>query len=111
VFGFTYFYTAVVFDPEKISDEIKKNGGFIPGIRPGKATMNYLSYILTRITLVGATFLGAIAVLPSAIQNITGITTLAVGGTGILIIVSVILETAKQVDAMLVMRSYDSFID
>lgn len=111
VFAFTYFYTAIVFDPEKISEEIKKNGGFVPGIRPGKATMHHLSYILTRITLVGAFFLGFIAILPSIVQGMTGITTLTIGGTGILIIVSVILETSKQVDAMLVMRSYDSFLD
>lgn len=108
---FTYFYTAVVFDPEKISDEIKKNGGFIPGIRPGRATMEYLSYIITRITLVGALFLGFIAILPSAMQSLTGIATLTIGGTGILIVVSVILETSKQVDAMLVMRNYDSFLE
>lgn len=108
---FTYFYTAVVFDPEKISEEIKKNGGFIPGIRPGKATMNYLSYIITRLTLVGALFLGCVAILPSIMQNITGIASLTVGGTGILILVSVILETSKQVDAMLVMRNYESFLD
>jgi preprotein translocase subunit SecY len=111
VVGFTYFYTAVVFDPEKISEEIKKNGGFIPGIRPGKATMNYLSYIITRITSVGALFLGLIAIMPSIVTSLTGITALAIGGTGILIIVSVILETSKQVNAMLVMRSYDSFLD
>jgi preprotein translocase subunit SecY len=111
VVGFTYFYTAVVFDPDKISDEIKKNGGFIPGIRPGKTTSQYLSHILTRITIVGALFLGVIAILPSIVQNITGITSLTIGGTGILIIVSVILETAKQVNASLVMRSYDSFLD
>ena len=108
---FTYFYTAVVFDPEKIADEIKKNGGFIPGIRPGKATSDYLSYIITRITLVGALFLGLIAILPSITQGITGITALTVGGTGILIVVSVILETSKQVEGMLVMRNYESFLD
>jgi preprotein translocase subunit SecY len=108
---FTYFYTAVVFDPEKIADEIKKNGGFVPGIRPGKATSSYLSYIITRITLVGAVFLGLIAILPSIMQGVTGLTSLTIGGTGILIVVSVILETSKQVDAMLVMRNYDSFLD
>lgn len=111
VVGFTYFYTAVVFDPEKIADEIKKNGGFIPGIRPGKATSDYLSYIITRITLVGALFLGLIAILPSITQGITGITALTVGGTGILIVVSVVLETSKQVEGMLVMRNYESFLD
>lgn len=110
VFGFTYFYTAIVFDPEKISEEIKKNGGFIPGIRPGKATMDYLNFILVRITLVGALFLGLVAILPAIVQGISGITALTIGGTGVLIIVSVILETTKEVDAMLVMRNYDSFL-
>jgi preprotein translocase subunit SecY len=111
VFGFTYFYTAIVFDPDKISEEIKKNGGFIPGIRPGRATSGYLSYILTRTTLVGATFLGFVAILPSIVQGMTGLATLTIGGTGILIIVSVVLETAKKVDAMLVMHNYDSFLN
>lgn len=111
VVGFTYFYTAVVFDPEKIADEIKKNGGFIPGIRPGKATRDYLNHILTRITLIGAVFLGLIAVLPSLVQSFTGLSSLTIGGTGILIVVSVILETTKQVDALLVMHNYDRFLD
>lgn len=111
VVGFTYFYTAVVFDPQKIADEIKKNGGFIPGIRPGQATANHLSYIITRLTLLGALFLGAIAIMPSLVQAATGITALTIGGTGVLIVVSVILETSKQVEAMLVMRNYDSFLE
>lgn len=110
VIGFTYFYTAVVFDPEKISDEIKKNGGFVPGIRPGKPTADHLSYILSRITLAGALFLGVVAILPSIAQGITNITTLALGGTGILIVVSVVLETSKQLQAMMVMRNYESFL-
>ncbi len=110
VVGFTYFYTAVVFDPRKIADEIKQHGGFIPGIRPGAPTTEYLSKILTRLTLAGALFLGLIAVLPSIAQGLTGITTLTIGGTGILIVVSVILETTKQLEAMLVMRSYDGFL-
>lgn len=107
---FTYFYTSVVFNPEKIADEIKKYGGFIPGIRPGKATSEYLNYILTRITLAGALFLGLIAILPSIAQQTTGINTLTIGGTGILIVVSVILETTKQLESTLVMRNYDSFL-
>ncbi len=107
---FTYFYTSVVFNPEKIADDIKKYGGFIPGIRPGKPTAEYLNYILTRITLAGALFLGAIAVLPSLAQQITGINTLTIGGTGILIVVSVVLETTKQLESVLVMRNYDSFL-
>lgn len=109
VVGFTYFYTAVVFNPVKISDEIKKYGGFIPGIRPGSATAQYLNRIIMRITLAGAVFLGVIAILPSITQPITGVS--ALGGTGILIVVSVVLETAKQLESMLVMRNYDGFLN
>ncbi len=110
VIGFTYFYTAVTFNPQKIATEIQKYGGFIPGIRPGTPTANYLNYILTRITLAGAIFLGLIAILPSLARGTTGITTLMLGGTGILIVVSVVLETSKQLEAMLVMRSYEGFL-
>lgn len=109
VVGFTYFYTAVVFNPKKISEEIQKYGGFIPGIRPGSATATYLNYILTRITLVGALFLGLIAILPSIARYITDIQTLVLGGTGILIVVSVVLETIKSVEAQLVMKNYEGF--
>ena len=109
VVGFTYFYTAVVFNPKKISEEIQKYGGFIPGIRPGTATASYLNYILTRITLVGAIFLGLIAILPTIARFITNIQTLVLGGTGILIVVSVVLETIKSVEAQLVMRNYEGF--
>jgi len=110
VIGFTYFYTAVVFNPQKIAEEIKKYGGFIPGIRPGEPTVLYLNKILNRITLVGAIFLGLIAILPSIAQASTGIATMSIGGTGILIVVSVILETTKQLEAMMVMRSYEGFL-
>jgi len=110
VVGFTYFYTSVVFNPEKIAEEIKKHGGFIPGIRPGSSTVIYLNRILNRITLAGALFLGMIAILPSIAQSITGVATMTIGGTGILIIVSVILETTKQMESMMVMRSYDGFL-
>lgn len=110
VIGFTYFYTAVTFNPEKIADEIKKYGGFVPGIRPGKPTADYLNYILTRITLAGAIFLGLIAILPSLAKSLTGVTTMMIGGTGILIIVSVVLETSKALEAQLLMRSYDGFL-
>lgn len=111
VMAFTYFYTAVVFDPDKIADQIKKNGGFIPGIRPGKPTAAHLNFILTRITLAGAVFLGLIAVMPALAQLFSNAPTLTVGGAGILIVVSVILETAKQLESQLVMRNYDGFID
>lgn len=110
VVGFTYFYTAVTFNPAKISEEIKKYGGFIPGIRPGSATANYLNYVLTRITLAGALFLGTIAILPSFAQHFTNVTTMMIGGTGILIVVSVVLETAKVIEAMIQMRGYEKFL-
>jgi preprotein translocase subunit SecY len=110
VIGFTYFYTIVVFNPQKIAEEIQKHGGFIPGIRPGIATKEYLQNILYRITSVGAIFLGIIAVLPAVMSKITGISDLVIGGTGILIVVSVILETFKMVEAQLVMRSYEKFV-
>ena len=110
IVGFTFFYTAVVFNPTKIADEIKKYGGFVPGIRPGKSTAEYLNFVLTRITLPGAIFLGLIALLPSIVQGFSGINTLAMGGTGILIVVSVVLETIKKIESQLVMRNYDKFI-
>jgi preprotein translocase subunit SecY len=110
VVGFTYFYTAVIFNPVKIADEIKKYGGFIPGIRPGIATAAYLNYILVRITLAGALFLGAIAILPSILSKATGVTTLVLGGTGLLIVVSVIMDTAKQFESKLIERNYEGFL-
>lgn len=109
VVGFTFFYTAVIFNPTKVADEIKKYGGFIPGIRPGTQTASFLNYIMVRITLAGALFLGAIAILPSIASQITGITTLIIGGTGLLIVVSVILDTAKQFESKLIERSYEVF--
>ncbi|MEK7141746.1 MAG: preprotein translocase subunit SecY [Patescibacteria group bacterium] len=110
VIGFTYFYTAITFNPTKIAGEIQKYGGFIPGIRPGSPTAAYLNYILTRITLAGALFLGAIAILPTLAGGATGVSTLLVGGTSVLIVVSVVLETVKALEAQLVMRNYDGFL-
>ena len=106
VFLFTYFYTAVTFDPEALSTNLQKNGAFIPGIRPGVSTSAYISNVLSRITLLGAVFLGFIAILPIIMQQATGITTLALGGTSILIVVSVVLELMKKVDAQISMREY-----
>ena len=106
---FTYFYTAVVFDPIKIAENLQKQGGYIPGIRPGKTTADYLYNIMNRITLTGALFLGAIAVLPFIIQGVTGIANLKIGGTSILIVVSVVIETIKQIESQLVMRDYEGF--
>ncbi len=109
VIGFTYFYTAITFNPTKIAQEIQKYGGFIPGIRPGTPTAQYLNYVLTRITLAGALFLGLIAIFPSLARGATGDTTLLIGGTGILIVVSVVLETVKALEAQLVMRNYEGY--
>ncbi|MDO8604353.1 MAG: preprotein translocase subunit SecY [bacterium] len=106
VFVFTFFYTAVTFDPEAISNNLQKNGAFIPGIRPGASTAEYLSKILTRITLVGAVFLGLVAVLPLVMQNLTKIASLSIGGTALLIIVSVVLDLVKKIDAQITMREY-----
>lgn len=106
---FTFFYTAVTFDPKAIAENLQKQGGFVPGIRPGQSTAGFLYYILNRITLVGALFLGFIAVLPFLVQWGTGITTMSIGGTALLIVVSVVLETSKQIDSQLVMRDYEGF--
>lgn len=106
VFLFTYFYTAVTFDPKSISENIQKQGGYIPGIRPGPPTSQFLLHLLNRVTLVGAIFLGIIAVLPSIVQGLSGVSTFAIGGTSILIVVSVVLETMKSVDAQLSMYEY-----
>ena len=106
---FTYFYTSVIFKPEQIAENLQKQGGFIPGIRPGRETSDYLSHIIVRITLTGAIFLGLVAVLPFIVQAMTKINTLALGGTGVLIMVSVIIETIRQIQAQLSMRSYDNY--
>jgi len=106
VFLFTYFYTAVTFDPEALSTNLQKNGAFIPGIRPGVSTSEYISKVLSRITLLGAVFLGFIAILPLVMQHLTGITSIAIGGTSILIVVSVVLDLMKKVDSQVSMREY-----
>lgn len=98
---FTYFYTAVTFDPKQIAENLQKNGAFVPGIRPGEATMNYIATIVTRITLVGSVFLGLVAVLPLIIRSTTGITAFAVGGTSLLITVSVVIDLIRKVDAQI----------
>lgn len=106
VFLFTYFYTAVTFDPNQVAENLQRNGAFIPGIRPGQATSEHLGKVITRITLPGALFLGIIAVLPIAMQAATGIQSLAIGGTGLLIVVSVVLDLVRRVDAQLAIREY-----
>jgi len=107
VFGFTFFYTNVIFHPDRVSENLQKQGAFIPGIRPGHETASYLNRITNRILLFGALFLGIIAVLPLLLQQVTGSATLVVGGTSLLIVVSVAIEIMKQIDSQLTMREYD----
>lgn len=111
VVAFCYFYTAVVFNPEKIAKDLRQSGSFIPGVRPGPNTVDYLNFVLNRITLVGASFLGLVAIFPSIISGVTGVSGLAIGGTGVLIVVSVVLEILKTVNSQLYMHSYDKFLD
>jgi len=108
---FTYFYTAVTFDPKAISTNMQKMGGFVPGIRPGESTAKFLYFILNRVLLIGALFLGIIAIVPSVIGGITGISNFnfLIGGTSLLILVSVVLETMRQINSQLEMRDYESF--
>jgi len=109
VFAFTYLSALVFFNAEDLAEELKKSGAFIPGIRPGKATKDFLEYVVTKITLVGGLFLGFIALLPSLAQALTGIQSLAIGGTSVLIVVSVILETSKQIESQLVGQNYEKY--
>jgi len=109
--GFTYFYTAFTFKPDETAEQLRKNGGFIPGIRPGRPTQEYLGRVVSRITLAGALFLGTVAVFPVLLGVIDpSLQGLAIGGTGLLIVVSVVVETMKQIEAQLMMRNYEGFI-
>lgn len=106
VFLFTFFYTAITFDPESTATNLQKSGAFVSGVRPGQATSEYLAKIMQRITLLGAIFLGVVATIPVLIQQLTGIQALAIGGTGLLIVVAVVLDIMKKVDAQVSMREY-----
>jgi len=107
VFLFTYFYTSIVFDPKNVAENLQKHGGFVPGIRPGGNTAEFLGRVLNRITFLGAVFLGLIAVLPFIGQAMTNVTTMAVGGAAVLIVVGVVLDSIRQIDSQLTMRDYD----
>jgi preprotein translocase subunit SecY len=109
--GFTYFYTAFTFKPDETAEQLRKNGGFIPGIRPGRPTQDYLAKVVFRITLAGAIFLATVAVAPAiAGMFFPELANVALGGTGLLIVVSVVVETMKQIEAQLMMRNYEGFI-
>ncbi len=107
---FTFFYSAITFNPANMADNMKKYGGFIPGIRPGKNTTAYIDHIMTRVTLSGAIFLAIIAILPNILIKVTGITTFYFGGTSLLIMVGVALETVQQIESHMLMRHYEGFI-
>jgi len=110
VLGFSYFYTDMIFQQQNLAEMLQRQGGFVPGIRPGKRTSDYLSGVLRRITLVGALFLGAVAILPFFTSRVTGGGEMMVTSTGLLIVVGVILDTMKQLEAQLLMRHYEGFI-
>ena len=103
---FTYFYTAVTFEPKRVAENLQKTGAFVPGVRPGRETEEYIGKVVNRITLPGACFLGLLAVAPSIIQGLTGVTTLVLGGTALLIAVQVILDLAQKIDAQVSLREY-----
>ncbi|MEK7508547.1 MAG: SecY family transport protein, partial [Patescibacteria group bacterium] len=109
VVAFSFFYTAVIFHPQKIAENLQKQGGFIPGVRPGRATADYLQYTMNRILLVGSIFLGTIAILPLLLQQVTSTQAMVIGGTSLLIVVSVVIETVKQIESQLTMRDYEQF--
>lgn len=108
--GFTYFYTMVIFEQQDLAGNLQKQGGFIPGIRPGRPTQDYLARVLNRVTLFGAVFLGVVAVLPYFARLITGVQTMSLESTSVLIVVGVVLDTMKQLEAQLLMRHYEGFI-
>lgn len=110
IFFFTYFYVAIIFNPADVADNIKKYGGFIPGIRPGRPTADYIDRVLSRLTFAGGIFLALIAILPNFVIKVTGITSLYFGGTALLIVVGVALDTMKQLEAHLLLRSYEGFV-
>jgi preprotein translocase subunit SecY len=110
VVGFTYFYTMVIFQQQKIPENLQRQGAFIPGVRPGRNTAVYLTRVLTRITLVGALFLGTVAIMPFIASRITGVNTLLLSATSLLIVVGVAIDTMRQLEAQLLMRNYEGFI-
>jgi len=109
VVAFTYFYTAIIFHPQQIAENLQKQGGFVPGMRPGHQTADYLGNVSSRIMLAGALSLGIVAILPLIIGPITGVSSMVISGASLLIVVSVVIETVKQIESQLEMRNYDEF--
>ena len=111
ILGFSYFYSSIQFNPVEVANNLKKNGGFVPGFRPGKPTADFIHKVLNKITLFGALYLSVIAILPIITGNIIGIQSLAIGGTSIIIVVGVALETVKAMEAQMLMRHYKGFLE
>ena len=111
IFFFSWFYASIQYDPVEISNNLKKNGGFIPGFRPGKPTADFITKVLNKITMFGALFLAVVALAPIVTGNLVGIQSLAIGGTSIIIVVGVALETVKALEAQMLMRHYKGFLD
>jgi preprotein translocase subunit SecY len=107
---FTYFYVSIIFNPLDVAENIKKYGGFVPGLRPGRPTAEYIDKVLSRLTLAGGIFLALIAILPNFVMGLTGITSLWFGGTALLIVVGVALDTMKQIESHLLLRNYEGFV-
>ena len=111
ILGFSYFYSAIQFNPVEIANNLKKNGGFIPGFRPGKPTSDFITKVLNKITLFGAIYLSVVAILPIVTGNLSGMSSLGIGGTSVIIVVGVALETVKAMEAQMMMRHYKGFLE
>ena len=111
IIAFSYFYATIQFNPVEVANNLKKNGGFVPGFRPGRPTAEFLSKVLSRLTFFGAIYLGIVAILPIIVENVTSITNLSIGGTSVIIVVGVALETVKMIEAQMLMRHYKGFLE
>ena len=111
IIGFSYFYATMQFNPIEVANNLKKNGGFIPGFRPGKPTADFITKVLNKITMFGALYLSVIAIAPIITGNLVGYSSLAIGGTSVIIVVGVALETVKQLEAQMLMRHYKGFLE
>jgi preprotein translocase subunit SecY len=111
IIGFSYFYATIQFNPIEVANNLKKNGGFVPGFRPGRPTAEFLGKVLNRLTFFGAIYLGIVAILPIIVENITGIVNISVGGTSVIIVCGVALETVKMIENQMLMRHYKGFLE